>query len=371
MALVERYLAAAPEHQAFVQSIRAAQSEGMRAETPDLARGQTIAARMLGFRPDSVTPEMIGVRQSNPTRMRGMLASDTRPGRLERSPLRQRTAFATRPFLRYAIAGGLVAAILGIVVFLSRRSSGEFTPGRTYATRTGECATVFLADGSRVVLAPQTTLTLDRDFGHTARRAKLVGEAYFAVATRTGAPFMVESGTVSTRVLGTTFDIKHYPTDRDVQILVTTGKVRVAASSQRALPTNTPSAVTLAAGRMVRVSDSTMAVSTVQDTGADTSWVAGRLVFVSTPIPDVLAAVGRWYDFKFQLADSTIADGHLSGKFEHQSERGMLLALASALDVTMSFNRRVVTLHARKPSAAPPSRRDVPFSLRPQMEVGK
>jgi ferric-dicitrate binding protein FerR (iron transport regulator) len=122
---------------------------------------------------------------------------------------------------------------------------------------------------------------------------------------------------------------------------------------------------------MVRVSDSTMTVAAAQDTGADTSWIAGRLVFVGTPIPDVLAAVGRWYGFEFQLADSAIADGHLSAKFDHQSERGMLVALASALNVTMSFNQRVVTLHTRKPSAAPQSRRDAPFSLRPQMEVGK
>jgi len=287
--------------------------------------------------------------------------------------VRGNRTLGSQPLRRYAVVGAILAALL--VALGVRQTIRPKRESHRYATRSGECATVVLADGSRVVLAPQSTLVVDAGFGGESRRVTLTGEAYFDVAHHENTPFLVQSGAVTTSVMGTMFDVKHYPTDHDVQVVVMTGKVAVASSSLAFHPekrSQMSSPLILTAGRRVLMSDSNAVILPVEDSAAYTSWTTGRLVFRGAPIPDVLAALGRWYGFEFRLADSTIATGRLSATFEHQSERGMFVVLTDVLDVTLTFHDRVVTLHPRGILSTPvPTRTDTKSHLHPRMEVGR
>lgn len=210
------------------------------------------------------------------------------------------------------------------------------TTGRTYATGVGQRATVLLADGSRVTLAPRTVLTVDDSFNHDARNVMLHGQARFDVVPNTAVPFTVQTGRVTTRVLGTVFDVRHYVTDSSSRVFVLSGKVLVRSGGRIA------SAATLTAGMESVVSDSTM-VTVAQSPVTDTDWVQGHLVFHNAPVPDVLTALQRWYGYQFRLTDSTLAKTHITTVFEMDS-RGMLQQLKNLLKVDMTFQDSVVTL---------------------------
>ena len=86
---------------------------------------------------------------------------------------------------------------------------------------------VHLSDGSTVLLNKNSRLEYPTAFAGTTREVTLTGEAYFDITHMTGRPFLVHTGKLTTRVLGTSFNIRAYPADKAIAITVTSGKVQV------------------------------------------------------------------------------------------------------------------------------------------------
>jgi len=264
-----------------------------------------------------------------------------------------------------AILTAAIVAIVIAIVIARHDHQDAVVPMRQYATTVGQRATITLSDGARVTLAPGTSLRVPVDFGRATRTVWLDGEAYFDVPHTAGTPFVVRTGSIRTHVLGTAFDVRRYAGDRAVQVAVVTGKVAVTAS------TSEHASVTLSAGRVGLVTDSTATAAAASDMAPYTGWLDGRLVFERTPVRDVLAAVGRWYGYEFRLSDSVLATRYLSASFDHQSTADMLSALKTVLQVTMTFDGHVVTLHPKSHSATPSDTRRQSKDLFHVREVGR
>lgn len=86
---------------------------------------------------------------------------------------------------------------------------------------------VTLPDGSTVVLRAGSTINYPPAFTGGTREISLVGEAYFDIKHDSKKPFIIHTGSVKTTVLGTAFDIKAWPEQKNVVVSVTRGKVRV------------------------------------------------------------------------------------------------------------------------------------------------
>jgi len=240
------------------------------------------------------------------------------------------------------------------------------TFARTYTTTAGQQATVRLPDGSRAILAPRTTLTVEASSAD--RVVSLVGEAYFDVQPNVHAPFVVRTGHTTTHVLGTAFDVKRYAGDAGVRIAVASGKV------QSRMANHAP--VTLTAGMIGRLTDSSVTVTTSGDLTEYTGWTRGRLEFRTTPVPEVLATLERWYGVRFRLADSALSRATVSGRLDFGTTSEAMRALKLLLGVDMTFDRMgdttFVTLHAPQSNARPAAaRRDMRESLTTLREIGR
>ncbi len=84
-----------------------------------------------------------------------------------------------------------------------------------------------LADGSVILLQPNSSLSYGDDFNGTVREVVLEGEAFFDIARNPGKPFIVFANQVVTKVLGTSFTIKAYEKESDITVAVRTGRVSV------------------------------------------------------------------------------------------------------------------------------------------------
>jgi len=264
-------------------------------------------------------------------------------------------------WMRVATVAAVV--ILGLIVV---RTVGvpRVTRGQTtYATAAGQRATITLTDGSRVTLAPQSRLLVAEGFGASARTVVLTGQAHFTVTSMAGAPFVVQTGAVTTRVLGTTFDVRHYAADSVVRVAVMSGKVAVGG---RRAP------VTLTAGTVGHVTDSTAVAAVAGDLREYTDWTAGRLVFNDVSVSAMLAVVGRWYGYTFRLTDSTLATERIAVVFNADKREETLSLLKALLKVTMQFDGNTITLSRQQNKhsvASPTIRWDANVS--PSTEVGK
>jgi transmembrane sensor len=166
---------------------------------------------------------------------------------------------------------------------------------------------------------------------------------------------IVRTGDVETRVLGTAFDVQRYDTAAGiVRIVVTSGRVLVRATSRAR---STPSVV-LTAGMIGVVDDSTVVGRAVANVHEYVKWTNGELIFHKTSVAQMLAVLERWYGYRFQVRDSALAHTDVNARFANSSASDMLRTLQTLLDVSMTFDGNVVTLHPRASSRAPSSAGD-------------
>jgi transmembrane sensor len=93
--------------------------------------------------------------------------------------------------------------------------------------QTDRSQTVYLVDGSKVVLQPGSGIRHAAFLRKDKREVYLEGNAWFEVAKDARRPFYVYSGDVVVRVLGTSFKVATDKESGDITVLVTTGKVAV------------------------------------------------------------------------------------------------------------------------------------------------
>ena len=198
-----------------------------------------------------------------------------------------------------AIAAGIVAA----VVMLNRPSATSSPTGnaRVYATATGKRDSVRLADGSRVILGPESRLTVPADFGRSTRAVSLDGDAYFDVQHDATKPFSVRVANALIEDVGTTFTVETDPGDTTT-VSVMSGVVRLRPSAE-------PSATgaTLSAGdRGTLTSDGRVHAQQHVVVAADFAWTTGKLVFRDASLVRVAGELRRWYGLRLGIADSSL-----------------------------------------------------------------
>ncbi|WP_435354201.1 FecR family protein [Emticicia sp. SJ17W-69] len=86
---------------------------------------------------------------------------------------------------------------------------------------------VTLNDGSSILLQKGSRLSYPINFTEEKREVYLDGEAFFEVAKDPKRPFFVFANELVTKVLGTSFNIKSYKGQKDIEVVVRTGKVSV------------------------------------------------------------------------------------------------------------------------------------------------
>ncbi len=86
---------------------------------------------------------------------------------------------------------------------------------------------VVLSDGSKVILASQSSIHFNRIFAGDSRDVYLEGEAFFQVTKNPLKPFLVYYNNIVTRVLGTSFRINTNTNTGKIEVAVRTGKVQV------------------------------------------------------------------------------------------------------------------------------------------------
>ncbi|MFN7119536.1 MAG: FecR family protein [Saprospiraceae bacterium] len=191
----------------------------------------------------------------------------------------------------------LLTISVGIWLYQNPFSTGNQVI--VYETKAQERRMIELPDHSKVWLNENTRLSFDTVF--TERVVILEGEAFFDVEHLDGKPFTIVSGEAETRVLGTTFNVRAYPSEAKVEVTVETGKVALQDKK------NTQKKVLLEAGKSGFFDKQTQEVKEVEQaiSNAD-AWKTQRLDFDDTPIEEVVQALERYFDIEMTIENEAI-----------------------------------------------------------------
>ncbi len=233
-----------------------------------------------------------------------------------------------------AVASGLMALLaIGTLSTWPGRESVYGRLSSTYATGNGENATITLPDGSVVQLNVASRVDVPADFAMGNRTIRLVGEAVFSVTHHSGSPFTVIAGPSTTRVLGTNFLVRFYPTDTIATVAVRDGKVAVASTILTASQQTSVSAYGVSA---VRPMDPSVFAF---------EWET--LVLKRTRLRDAIVELNRWYDADIRLTDLALGNEWIEGEFVKGSLSDLTEQFASSFGVKVVRDGKTVTLSRR------------------------
>ena len=164
----------------------------------------------------------------------------------------------------------------------------------------GETFKVVLSEGTEVFLNSDSRLAYPTVFKGKERVVSLEGEAYFKVAKDTEHPFIVKSGNLQVRVLGTEFNVRSYsPTD--VRVTLITGKVAVS-------DTCGVHSVEMRPGQSAQLSSNGTLVVDEVDIESFLYWKEGFFYFDDVALVDMMKEIGRWYNIDIEFRSSKIMD---------------------------------------------------------------
>lgn len=201
----------------------------------------------------------------------------------------------------------------------------------------GQQLQLTLPDGSKVWLNAGAKFRYPDRFSGGKRQVFLLeGEGYFEVSRDIRKPFIVTSDQISTKVLGTAFNIKSYPFLRSIQVAVTRGKVSVSNAAGNA--------VLLLPDQQANFDKNTGQLER-NDVDAQTaiSWQKGGQAFNNDRMSDVCAVLAKKYRVAFHFEDQTIKDYRLTASFSSQDTfPAILTVLASANNLSYKLTDHTV-----------------------------
>ncbi|SHF99394.1 FecR family protein [Pedobacter caeni] len=255
---------------------------------------------------------------------------------------------ANSSWLKYAASFILVcAAALGWYAVKTETKEGHQPIAlMTKITKRGERVKLLLPDSSVVYLNAVSKLSFPQHFekGKT-REIHLEGEAFFEVKSDASRPFIVHSGNLQTRVLGTSFNIDAYPGSQHFSVSVRTGKVGVSASNEGKL--THLSFLTPGKNLVYKLRDSSYAVN---ETRADdfNSWTENRFIFKNELLSIILTRLERSYNVSFKVKNNKMLKSRFNATFQNKNIKQIIeeLHIMSSGKIHYEFNapKTIITL---------------------------
>lgn len=272
--------------------------------------------------------------------IKGREEGDAAPDAGRVVPMRRRR----KPLLFTLAAAAAAAAAILIPLWKNHTAHIPAVAMVTESTGVGSIREITLPDSTHVWLNAGGELRYAKGFKGSRREVYLEGEAFFDVASMPGQPFIIHSGELDTRVLGTSFDVAAYGSDPAVRVVVAAGKVQVS------LPGNTRT-MTLSRDQMVtyRRAGHTLSKSEGVDWRDFASWREGKIVFHHTPLAEVARVLGRHYHLSFTLAGQALGASDITGEFrQDQSAELILQAICLSIGAEYHIKDGHVVIHSRK-----------------------
>jgi transmembrane sensor len=245
--------------------------------------------------------------------------------------VQQQTAPAAKriPMPRYTllkIAASLLLIVgAGMLVWLLRPAREKWQ--EVYAAK-GTPRQLILDDGTHVWLNAGSGLRFPTHFTGTDRKIELLsGEICLDVKQDPAHPFIVKSGTVNTRVLGTVFNVRSYPQLAFLQVTVQQGKVAVQGEQQN-------KEVLLLPNEQLTIHTNTPAFSkTIVDGQAINGWTTGKLLFNNERLDVIAVLLENKYNRQISFADTTLGAYRITAGMEATD------ALSEILDMLCLANK--------------------------------
>jgi ferric-dicitrate binding protein FerR (iron transport regulator) len=231
--------------------------------------------------------------------------------------------------IRYWISAAASILIFIGLVYVGFISDNNSTKVISYTTDKNEVLEFLLPDSSHVWLNSNSKLELTRTFNESQRKVFLYGEAYFEVRKDELKEFKVVTGKTTTKVLGTSFNLKQGE-EGNIKLIVRSGKVKFY--NRYGLNRNT----IYTAGNKGEFTAKNKRISKTENDNINyISWKTGVISFSNTPISEVCKTLTEHYGISVNTSID-VKELSLTGTFNNEKLEDVLSTISITLDLKVN-----------------------------------
>jgi ferric-dicitrate binding protein FerR (iron transport regulator) len=247
---------------------------------------------------------------------------------------RSRDLVSSAGYRKFVWASVAAAAVLLMVALGLSYFSGQPTnPSIVEIVKTsgkGMKKTVILPDGTTVKLNASSTLRYPEIFQEDVRAVTLHGEAFFKVARKTDMPFIIRAEGFTTKVLGTSFNLRVVDGDSLHKLAVVEGLVEVTTPDGRAVEIEGEE-------MLVYKTANNELYKTDFDMSEEIGWKDGLIFFRDSPLSEVFSRLEDWYGVNIHVGYNVREEDIYTGEFHSETLENVL----NGIGYTSNFEFRI------------------------------
>ncbi|MBC7913541.1 MAG: FecR family protein [Pyrinomonadaceae bacterium] len=231
--------------------------------------------------------------------------------------------------LVYAYAASI--AVVLMFFFNKADQNTDKQPEQLITTHNGSRSKVLLPDGTTVWLNGGSKIYYDYEFSGPIREVRLDGEAFFDVVKLKDRPFIVHAGKIDIKVHGTSFNVKCYQDDKNIETTLLHGKIEVTDNTNK----NKPSIFLIPNQKLVIPAkepqkQAKMAPNKIYELvnldtelqekeRVETAWIYNRIEFRGERFEELSKKLERWYNVNIEFEDAKVKSQMFNGSFEKET----------------------------------------------------
>ena len=278
-------------------------------------------------------------------------------------PMNKEKAGIRRHLSVFSKVAAILLICLGSIYFIYEKTKPDVSAGHAIAksldwqtkqTTKGAKSTIFLQDGTKVILNADSKLRFPKTFSGATREIYLTGEAFFDVTHNASMPFIIHTDKMNIKVLGTEFNVRSYPEDSAYETTLIRGSIEVtlkdrpsdriilkpkeklivanlefeSAPEPKASLPSVHSQLSITGLHYVSKTDSAV---------VEISWVDNKLVFQDESFANLATDMERKYAVNIHFSNEKLKDYRFTGIFKEETIRDAL----NALQLTEKFNYKI------------------------------
>ncbi len=231
------------------------------------------------------------------------------------------------------------------------------------STRQGSKSKIQLPDGSVVWLNAGSKLTYNKDYNQQLREVTLSGEGYFDIIKNKDKPFIIYTSNIDIKVLGTAFNVKAYPEDKQTETSLIRGSIEVTIKNRPnnkiILSPNEKLVVYKEPGekgnthlkekelpeKIALVTIKQLSYQNNDSIAVEAAWIRDRLSFKNELFADVAKKMERWYDVSFVFENKRKENLLMYGTFTTETLEEALAALEFSFGFRYKIEHKKVTIY--------------------------
>ncbi|ODS83180.1 MAG: hypothetical protein ABS46_07075 [Cytophagaceae bacterium SCN 52-12] len=195
---------------------------------------------------------------------------------------------------------------------------------------------VDLPDGSTVLLASASRVSYDlHDFGTNGKREiHLSGEAFFEVVPNRESPFYIYTSGFTTKVLGTSFNVRAFPDDEQAEVVVRTGRVTVFAPGISGLKGTEQGGEIVNPDERIVLDRNKMQLSLEKLEKPEIPDEQLLHFFDDKPVSDIFDMLEKAYDIRIRYPDNLLSDCRITASFVNETLYEKIRLICKGLGAT-------------------------------------